>query len=138
MELRRALLLFAIVLGLAAIVTSVSTPRDEGGDTAPAAPGAAADSPAGEVAQLRFSAKGAPATERLAAGSPAEVRVEVEEAGQVELAGLGLVAAAEPLTPARFDVLTVEEGIHPVRFTKAGANEARTIGTLQVVPAESR
>ena len=57
------------------------------------------------------------------------------EAGQVELGGLGLVAAADPLTPARFDVLTVEHGVHPIRFTEAGKNEARTIGTLQIVPA---
>ena len=43
-------------------------------------------------------------------------------------------AAAEPLTPARFDVLTNETGRHPITFMPA-ADEAATvrIGTLVVV-----
>jgi hypothetical protein len=51
----------------------------------------------------------------------------------VALEGLGLVAAAEPLTPARFDVLGRRPGRHRVRFTAAGGDEAATVGTLAVV-----
>jgi len=51
----------------------------------------------------------------------------------VELAGLGQTAAAEPLTPARFEVLESQAGRYKVRFTPATDTEARTLGTLLIV-----
>jgi hypothetical protein len=142
MRLRRALLLFALVLGLAALATSVSRPRDERKrETPPAAkPRApeASPSPApGRPARLTFSAKGRrPESRRLVAGRAAIVTVKVSEPGQVELEGLGVSAPAEPLTPARFDVLTDEPARHAVRFTPAGAGgESRLVGFLRVVSA---
>jgi hypothetical protein len=143
-ELRRALLLFAIVLGLAAIATSLSRPNDDGGDEPP--PPAARQQPAtptarpgsaGAAANIVFRAGRPPATEQLAADRPASVTVEVDASGLVELGGLGLTAPAEPLTPARFDVLVADEGRHPVRFTPAGTDEPRTVGTLVVGPANT-
>ena len=141
MELRRALLLFAIVLGLAAIATSVSRPpdrRDKAQEPAETAPVASAGPGAATPLELTFKplrAATKPPTERLDAGTPATVIVEVDEPGLVEIDGLGLTGAAEPLTPARLDVLTGDEERHPVRFRPAATGEPRTIGTLEVRPA---
>ena len=140
MELRRAILLFAIVLGLAAIVTSFSRPaqRDDEGASDPAAiqPGPARAGPRRTPPRpvlLSFSATERPRTRRLASGQPATVRVETRRPGEVELPGLGLAGATDRLTPARFDVLETRPGRYPVRFTPAGDGQARTIGALRIV-----
>ncbi len=142
MELRRALLLFAIVLGLAAIATSVSRPPDRDDSKRDANPAPAAPSnptaetgpvPGGSV-EVTFAPAQKPPTERVAAGRAATVVVEVDEPGDVELAGLGLTATAEPLTPARFEVLSAREGRHPVRITPSAGGAAQTLGTLEIGP----
>jgi hypothetical protein len=140
MELRRALLLFAVVLGLAAIATSISRPADRGDDEASDSPPARRGSPTAqprkgvlEPSAISFSATGTPRTERLAAGRLAVVTVDVAQPGEVELGGLGLTAAAEPLTPARFDLLERRAGRYEVRFRPAVGGEARTVGVLAVV-----
>ena len=139
MELRRALLLFAIVLGVAAIVTSVSRPERAQRDATsglpdaadpPAATGPLGDRPA--PISITFSAT-EPTGRRLRAGRPAAVTVKVPAPGQVELEGLGLSAPAEPVTPARFEVLERRPGRHDVRFTPAEGGEARSAGTLVIV-----
>ncbi len=139
MELRRALLLFAIVLGLAAIATSLSGPsqRQAKPERSPAeqsTPTATARPEAGESAAISFSASGRPRTERLEAGRPAVVTVKVVRPGQVELLGLGLSAAAEPLTPARFDVFERRPGSHDVLYTSAESDEVQKVGKLRIVP----
>ena len=59
--------------------------------------------------------------------------VEVDEAGQVGIEDLGMSAVAEPLTPARFDVLTQATGRHPITFVPAGAEDLQQrVGTLVV------
>lgn len=140
MELRRAILLFAIVLGLAAIVTSFSSPaqRNDEGASDPAAirPGPARAGPrrtAPRPPLLSFSAAERPRTRQLASGQAATVRVESRRPGEVELPGLGLSGATDRLTPARFDVLETRPGRYPVRFTPAGGGEPRTIGALRIV-----
>jgi hypothetical protein len=142
-HLRRALLLFAIVLGLAAVAASVSRPRDttppattatepaptiESG-TAPEAP------PPGEAgpgsAEVTFDAD-QPRTHRVSAGQAATVVVEVPEAGQVSIEGLGMTDTAEPTTPASFDVLTSNAGRYAITFMPAGSTTALAAGTLVV------
>jgi hypothetical protein len=141
MQLRRALILFAVVLGLAALAASISQPQrgDERREPPPSptigTPGAAPGPEESETARLRFSERGEPATRELRAGRPAIVTVAVTGPGQVELEGLGLTASADPLTPARFDVLTDEPGRYLVRFTMAGRNESEVVGRLRVEPA---
>jgi hypothetical protein len=61
--------------------------------------------------------------------------VEVDKAGQVAIGGLGLNGFAEPLTPARFEVLTRDEATLPVRFTPSGSRESKTVGVLEIGPA---
>jgi hypothetical protein len=141
-ELRRALLLFAVVLGLAAVVTSFSRPAERTDDqtSTPAPPPPTQGTPTarprrvGPAAKVvSFSALSKPRTARLEADRAAVVTVEVAEAAQVELAGLGLTSPGEPLTPARFEVLITEPGRYDVWQTPAGSDEARRVGVLEVV-----
>jgi len=133
MELRRALLLFAIVLGVAAVVAAVAGPAsrdaDRTKDTAPSPQPA----PAGggrPPARVRVDGRGAPVTRRLETGRATTVVVTVAEPGQVELEGLGLVDAAEPRDPAVFETLPVEGGRYRVLFAPAGSVQARSLGEL--------
>ena len=139
MHLRRALLLFAIVLGLAAVAASFARSGDEGPESPPAAapeqptvsPGRSADRPA----TLRFNAA-RDQTRRLEVGRPAPVEVAVDEPGQVEIPLLGLSSPAGPLTPARFPVLPSEARRYPIVFTPAAGDEQVPAGTLVVTPAD--
>ena len=132
-RLRRALLLFAIVLGLAALVAGLSGPADRS-DRAPGGGGPpAATEPAlsSGPAEVRFDAA-EPRRRAVLAGQAAEVYVEVDRPGQVEIPDLGLSAVAEPTTPARFDVLQHQPGSYPMRFVPAGEEPSERAGTLVV------
>jgi hypothetical protein len=134
-HLRRALLLFAIVIGLAAVAASLSRSGDGDREPPPSgqptiAPGTAGEPPVA----LRFDAE-REQTRRLEVGRAATVEVEVDEPGQVEIPLLDLAAPAEPVTPARFDVFASEVRRYPITFTPAGADESRPAGTLAVTPA---
>jgi hypothetical protein len=144
-HLRRALLLFAIVLGLAAVAASVSRDRDGSGDRAeqPAPPPSTGSSPtvspgpASEAGvELTFRAERSQ-TRRLEAGQPATLQVQVDEPGQVEIPELGLNGSADPLTPARFELLVPDPGRYEIDFTPAAGDEADDAGTLVVVDAEA-
>ena len=143
MHVRRALLLFAIVIGLAALAASLTrsgTDRaDEPSATAPGQSTAptAAPQPAGGGAEttLRFDAA-QDDTLTLEPGQAAQVEVAVDEPGQVTIPSLGLSEPAQPLTPARFDVLISTSGSHVLEFTPAGSAEAGLAGTLLVSAAE--
>jgi hypothetical protein len=141
-HIRRALLLFAIVLGLAAIATSVSRSPEESGETEsqPAVPSEAEHppsvssgdaAPVSGVRQLVFEAD-RDQTRRLDAGQPATVLVEVDEPGLVEIADLGLSAPAEPLTPARFPILTSNPDRVEITFTAVEDDVPEPAGTLVV------
>jgi hypothetical protein len=143
-HIRRALLLFAIVLGLAAIVASVSrSPEDSGdGEPPPVVPSESEEqpspsvssgdaSPVSGVRELVFDAD-RDQTRRLDAGQPATVFVEVDEPGLVEISDLGLSAPAEPLTPARFEILTSNPDRIGITFTSAEDDFPGPAGTLVV------
>ena len=142
MHIRRALLLFAIVLGLAAIAASVSRSPDNSGDgePPPVAPTESEEPPsvsAGDAApvsgvrELIFEAD-RDQTRQLDAGQPATVLVEVEEPGLVEISDLGLSAPAQPLTPARFEILTSTPDRIDITFTAAADDFPGPAGTLVV------
>jgi hypothetical protein len=143
-HIRRALLLFAIVLGLAAIAASVSRSPEDSGDSEPppavpsesedltspsVSPGDAA--PIAGVRELVFDAD-RDQTRQLDAGQPATVFVEVDEPGLVEISDLGLSAPAEPLTPARFEILTSDPDRIDITFTAAEDDSPGPAGTLVV------
>lgn len=141
MELRRALLLFAIVLGVAAIASSITRPRggdddgapstDTAGRTPPARPAPAARSTRPTRIELRACKR---QTCELQLGQPVTVVVDVDVPGQVDIPSLGLTEPAQPLTPATFDLLPGEAGRHDVTLAPAGSDAAPTeVGTLKVV-----
>jgi hypothetical protein len=135
-HIRRALLLFAIVLGMAALVASLSRPAEErattdareesGSDSATAAPGPPTDTPPRPVS---FDAA---ATEqrRLPVGRAATLEVSVDEPGSVEVPGLGLSTSTDEHTPARFEVFPTRSGRYEILFTPADGDESRPAGTV--------
>jgi hypothetical protein len=141
-HLRRALLLFAIVLGTAALVASLSGPIDQRKDTTttekPPEPGPAVaePGPAAEAAKpLSFDApKGQ--TKRLPAGRAATVLVSVAEPGDVSIPDLGLTEPAERDTPASFDVLVSSPGSYELTFMPASGAATEPAGKLVITSAE--
>lgn len=134
-------MLFAIVLGLAALVASLSRPveerRDESSQSQPrdTGPPTASPTPApGLPLALSFEAS-ENETMRLPAGVAATLEVSVDEAGSVEIPGLGLSAPADRLTPARFDVLASRPDRYELLFTPAGGNPSEPAGRLVVTSA---
>ena len=148
MHLRRALLLFAIVLGLAAIAASVSRPREGVSERATPAPGfppptetdqtptvsPGSAGPSRPLTQVTFDDSARKPTRRVPAGQATTVLVEVDEPGQVEIPDLGLSAPGDPLTPARFEIFASESGSHEVLFTPAAGDESREVGMLAIEP----
>jgi hypothetical protein len=143
-HLRRALLLFAIVLALAAIAASVSQTPEESPerDSQPAVQSDTESAPEPTVSpgnattvagvrELVFEAS-EDQTRRVDAGQPARVLVEVDEPGLVEIADLGLSDPAQPLTPARFEVLTSNPERLAITFTPADGDPPEEAGTLVV------
>lgn len=142
MQLRRALLLFAIVLGLAAVAASIAPPPDDGRDGQPPrstlepSPPPRRQSPPAPGAVSFDTGAESPSRRRIAAGEPATVTVEVDAPGQIEIAGLGLLGFAEPGTAAVFDVLVPEAGRYEITYAALDARPRR-IGVLEVVPPPS-
>jgi hypothetical protein len=64
------------------------------------------------------------------------LQVAASEPGQATVQGLDLVGAAEPATPARFDLLASRPGRYVVAFQRAAGGTARTVGTLTVASTE--
>jgi hypothetical protein len=140
-HLRRALLLFAIVLGMAALVASLSRPVDErrsdSGQKQPAntGPPTAAPTPGPDLPEALSFQASENETMTLRAGDAATVEVSVEESGSVDIPGMGLTATAGPDTPARFDVLASHPGRYQLLFTPAGGNPSEPAGRLVVTSA---
>jgi len=139
-HIRRALLLFAIVLALAALVTSVSQPTKNTRKDPPPPPSQAEGTPeasgrpaprSGKVVRV-LERPGKPRPVRLAAGQAATLEVTVRRPGIVEVPGLGLSASADPGTPAALSVLVRRPRRLDVLFMPAGSNERRPIGTVVV------
>jgi hypothetical protein len=65
------------------------------------------------------------------------VTVEVETPGMVTIPKLGVSAAAEATTPARFDLLADKAGRYAIEFEPAAGDESRRAGTLVVKPGET-
>ena len=139
MHLRRALLLFAIVLGLAALVASVSRPRNDSDEQAGRPPptdqtptiSPGSESPPGEAVDVVFDAE-REQTRTVDPGQALTVLVEVQEAGMIEIPDLGLSSSADPLTPARFELLLSNPGRYGLFFTPAGGDVPDPAGTLVV------
>ena len=144
MHLRRALLLFAIVLGMAALASALTQPRNESNDEpeqpAPRAQGtprASAPPATAPAVRLELEVGGEPERRVLPLGREGTLHVTSARAGEVELSGLELTEAVEPRTPARFELLGERVGRYPVLFTAAAGTRVRRVGTLVVTPTPS-
>jgi hypothetical protein len=136
-QLRRVLLLFALVLGLSALVASIAPPpetRDEATDDATVAEPAPAVAPEPLAPPLKLSARrsnGPPPTQHVSVGSGFNLEVSVPEPGDVVLGEFGLRQSADALTPARFDLVAERVGRFPVIFEPVDG-ERRLVGRLAV------
>lgn len=137
MHLQRALLLFAIVLGLAAVAASLSRTDRGRSKPAPAPETTAGDTvtnPAPDPGSkpLRFAQGGKREVRDLSVSRAATVLVAVKRAGQAEIEGLNASRPAEPATPASFDVFRTEPGRFTVVVRPASGGRPETVGTLRV------
>jgi hypothetical protein len=135
-QIRRVLLLFALVLGLSALVASIAPPpetRDEPSEEAP--PADEPVSPPGPVtraAPVSFEAGRAdrpPRTTAVRVGSSFSLEVSVPGPGDVVIDGLGLRQPADALSPARFELLAQPPGRYDVAFLPVSGGR-RTVGRL--------
>ena len=139
MHLQRALLLFAIVLGLAAVAASLSR-TDRGRSNTPPAPETTPPDttttppPDPGSEPLRFVEGGKRELRDLDVGRAATVLVAVRRPGEAEIEGLGEPRAAEPATPASFEVFQTRAGSFPVVVTPAAGGPRETVGTLRIRP----
>jgi hypothetical protein len=137
-HLRRAILLFALVLGLTALAAAVSPTRDSTPAlTSPApapAPSPAAAQPATRTVAID-SRPGARAVDRSARqGDRVVLRVSSTEGGQITIPRLGRTDSVSPAAPAQFDLLAPSPGRYDVLFAAAAGAEPRRVGTLVTHP----
>jgi hypothetical protein len=140
-HIRRALLLFAIVLGMAALAASLSRPPTESGRTTETTPApepgpstaepAPADNPAPPVT---FDAASRD-RHRVPAQRAATLEVTVDVPGTVDIPDLGLSATADEHTPARFELFPTRPGDYAILFTPAAGDTSRPAGTVVVKAA---
>jgi hypothetical protein len=134
MHVRRAILLFALVLGLAALAAAVSPSRDTSETAAgpPPQPPAVGVVPRTVVLEARPGAK--PRVVRARAGDHLVVSVASPDGGLATVPDLGRTASVSPDAPARFDLLAPAAGRYDVMFQASGSAEPRRVGTLVTRP----
>ena len=140
-QLRRVLLLFALVLGLSAVVASLAPPPEP----EKAAPKEQTGTPtvgaqdAIETESVTFKAPDPDdrafktPTRLVPSGSSLSVEVSVPEPGDIALDGLGLRQSADPLSPARFQLLAKPIGRYSVLFLPTGG-DPRLVGRIEFAP----
>ncbi|MBA3300468.1 MAG: hypothetical protein H0T15_01240 [Thermoleophilaceae bacterium] len=133
MHLRRALLLFAVVLGVSAMAAAIgSAPRDREEKPTTTAEASPPPSETSDAQPLTFDARpGKPVKRTVKIDSHVILTVPVAESGEVRIDSLGLVASAEPGTPATFDIYADRRGSFDISFEPpTGSNEP--VGALVV------
>jgi hypothetical protein len=136
-HIRRALLLFAIVLGMAGLAASLSRSPEQRTSTQPREQQAPSQvtakqlPPGNPPTVVSFDAL---ADERrgVPVDTAATIEVAVDQAGSVELPELALNASADEHTPARFNLFPTRTGSYDILFTPAKGDESRPAGTLEV------
>jgi hypothetical protein len=129
-QLRRALIAFAVVFALVTVIAVVSAPSDDD-SPATATPSPAPTRPTTVPVAFRHPVAGAPPVRPVRSGSHLVIRVEARVAGDIEIPGLGLIQSVAPGTPAVFDVLASRPGRYDVSLRSASGEQIR-LGTLEV------
>ena len=132
--MRRAILLFALVLGLTALAAAVSPSRSkDDAAVVPASPVSAAEAlPRQVVLDTRRSRR--PQVLRARVGEHIVLSVLASDGGLATVPRLGRTASVSPAAPARFDVLAPPAGRYDVMFEASGSGEPRRAGTLVTRP----
>jgi hypothetical protein len=133
-HLRRALLLFALVLGLTALAATIAPAPRNRQDTTPQAQQPASTAPvdAGERElsfQFPLPAKGGPPARRVTPDEHVLVVVAVDAPGQVQIPALGRTVSVTATSPGQLDVLAPPVGRYDVLFTNT-AGESTRVGTI--------
>ncbi|HEX8645299.1 MAG TPA: hypothetical protein VF715_00255 [Thermoleophilaceae bacterium] len=131
MQLRRALIAFAVVFAAVAIGAAISAPSGDEAPAGPSRPIPRTTAPAAVNVAFRQPVEGQPPVRPVRLGAQVVIRVEARVAGDVEVRGLGLTAAATPGTAAVFDVLASRVGRYEVTLQPA-AGERTRLGFLEV------
>src|SRR4051794_17847856 len=129
---RRAILLFALVLGIAALAAAVSPSRVAKGPPALAPPSGGSRTEAA-TRELAF-AVGGKRVRRAREGEHVVVSVASEAGGLATIPRLGRTASAGPAAPARFDLLAPAPGRYDVMIEVSGASEPKRVGSLVIRP----
>jgi hypothetical protein len=133
MHLRRALLLFALVLGMTAVAASVApAPRSPDDSSSPASTAPTRPGPPEAALALSFRVppKGRTApSRRVAPGAHVVIAVTASRPGQVQIPALGRTETVTPATPARFDLIAPPPGRYDIGF-KPSLGELERVGTL--------
>lgn len=143
MQLRRLLVFMLLVLFVSGLAAQIAGPPPRGGteteatttDQTPTPSLRPAEPPpvAGRAREIELRLGGGDRTaeEHVEVGEHVVVKVAAPEPGQVEIEGLGRTAAADPDTPAIFDLLPDRVGRYEVSFTAPGGR-ARTVAVIFV------
>jgi hypothetical protein len=129
-HLRRARLLFALVLGLTALATAIAPPPPEPRDEPTAAPPPTRTVP--EPTEITFVAppRGKALRQKVDADAHVVIEVLSLEGGQVTIPKLGRLATVAEGSPARFDLLGLAPGRYDVLFEPALASRPVRVGTI--------
>jgi hypothetical protein len=138
-HLRRAILLFALVLGLTALAAAVSPTRDDdsgGGGNASVAPAPAASQalPRQIVLDARRVPRRGSGVVRARENEHVVVVVRAADGGLATIPQLGRTGSVSAAAAARFDLLGPAPGRYDVMFEAAGSGEPRRVGTLVTRP----
>lgn len=148
---RRLLVVVAVLLGLAALTTSLA-PRQatrSNSGSGPQPPQAALEprrdgrgsnvSATGDIpfepSLMKLSAQRTRQRVEIPAGERVRLAISSTELGSVQIGVDGPVEAIDPDSPARFDLLYASPAQLAIRVRDAASGRPRTIGRLEVVPA---
>jgi hypothetical protein len=133
--LRRAILLFALVLGLTALAAAVS-PSSKSGSAGPTpAPGTRPAPVLPRTVAFQSRESGLPQIRRALTGEHLLLTVSSSEGGLVTIPRLGRTDSVTPAAPARFDLLGPQAGRYDVLLQLGGGpSEPRRVGTLVTRP----
>jgi hypothetical protein len=133
-HLRRAILLFALVLGLTALAAAVSPSRKEPEPAIGLAPATPVVTTVPRNLTFAQRESGAPQVRSARAGQHVVLTVPAREGGIVTIPLLGRTATVSPATPARFDLVAPPRGRYDVMFEPSGSSglsaEPQRVGTL--------
>ena len=132
MQLRRALLAFALVLAAVSLGAALTAPREEAEEGArPRAPAPPTSTPGAVSIGLAHPVEGRPPVREVRTGAHVVLRVRARTDGNVEIPGLGLIEQVTPSAPAVFDLLATRPGRYEVVLAPL-AGERIELGTLAV------